>query len=143
MPIIVDLTGTPGTGLELCAVWLNLASEPADAQSYSKVGGPLSASTTARGEIRQLANRRRLVRQGSVTGEDDLAESMQITLVHLDREQVAWLRSKTGQLLCFRDHVGSKFYGAYMESPREVQPQFRDWTDVKLSINQVTYSEAV
>lgn len=143
MPIIVDLTGTPGTGLDLCAVWINVASNLADVRSFTKVGGPLSTGTTARGEVRQLANRRRLIRQGSVTGDADLAETLQVSLVHLNREQVAWLRDRTGVLMCFRDHVGSKFYGTYLETPREVQPQFRDWIDVRLSVDQVTHTEAV
>lgn len=143
MPIIVDLTGTPGTGLDLCAIWINVASELADARGFTKVGGPLSANTKARAEVRQNANRRRLIRQGSVTGLDDLAETMQVPLVHLDRGDVGWLRDRTGQLLCFRDHVGTKFYGTYLETPREVQPQFRDWIDVRLSVDQVTHSEHI
>lgn len=145
MPIIVDLTGTPGTGLDLCAVWLNPQAQPADAHAFSKVGGPLSVTTRARVEVRQLANRRRLIRQGSVTSNTavDLAETLQVQLVHLDREQVDWLRAHTGLLMCVRDHVGSKFYGVYTETPREVQPQFRDWMAVTLSLDQVTHSEAV
>ena len=143
MPIVVDLTGPPGTGLDLTAVWLNTASDLADARSFVKVGGPLAATTRARGEIRQLANRRRLIRQGSVTGLDDLTESMDVTLVHLSRDDVTWLRNRTGDLMCFRDHVGTKFYGTYLETPREVAPQYRDWINVKLSIEQLTHSEAV
>lgn len=141
MPIIVDLTGPPGTGLDLSAVWLNTASDLSDIRSFVKVGGPLSVSTKARIEIRQLANRRRIIRQGDGTS-IDLVESMKVPLVHLDRDDVAWLRARTGVLMCIRDHVGTKFYGAWEETPREVQPQFRDWMDVTLSIGHVTHSEA-
>lgn len=143
MPIIVDLPVPAGTGLDLCAVWLNDAAEPFDAQAFAYIGDTLSATTTARVEVRQLANRRRLIRRGSVTGPVDLAESFQVTLVRCTREQVAWLRSKTGVLLCVRDHVGSKFYGVYTEAPRTVSAAYRDRIDVNLSIDQVTHSEAV
>ncbi|CAI9417392.1 hypothetical protein [Nocardioides sp. T2.26MG-1] len=143
MPIIVDLAAEPGTGLDLTAIWLNTATDLSDVRSFRKVGGPLSANTKARVDIRQLANRVRLIRQGSVTGAVDLAESQSVPLVHLDRDDVAWLRARTGVLMCFRDHVGTKFYGAWSETPREVQPQFRDWIDVKLSVDQVTHPEAV
>lgn len=145
MAIIVDLTGVPGTGLDLCAVWLNDAADPADVYAFEYVGDSLSSTTTARVEVRQLANRRRLIRRGNV-GAADLAESMQVTLVRCDREQVAWLQSKTGVLLCVRDHVGTKFYGVYSEAPREVTTtgqDFRDRMDVRLSLDEVTHSEAV
>lgn len=143
MPIVVDLPGPPGTGLDLCAIWVNDASDLSDARSFQKVGGPLSLNTKARGEVRQLANRRRLIRQGSVSGDDDLAETLQVALVHLDRPAALWLRDRTGTLLCFRDHVGSKFYGTYLETPREVQPHDRDWIEVRLSVDQITHTEAV
>ena len=143
MPIIVDLPRGPGTGLDLTAVWLNTAADPADARAFVKVGGPLSATTRARVEVRQLANRRRLIRRGSAGAAVDLAESLLVTLVHLDREKAAWLRARTGVLMCVRDHVGTKFFGVYSESPREVQPHERDWIEVKLSIDQITHSEAV
>jgi hypothetical protein len=142
MPVIVDLTAPPGTGLELCAIWLNTASDLADVRSFTKVGGSLSASSKARAEVRQLANRRRLIRQGS-GGVLDLAEGLQLPLVHLDRDDAMWLRARTGVLMCVRDHVGTKFYGTWVETPREVQPQFRDWINVQLSFDQVTHTEAV
>lgn len=143
MAIIVDLTDTPGTGLDLCAVWLNDAANLADVHAFQYVGDSLSASTMARVEVRQLANRRRLIRRGSV-GVADLAETMQVTLIQCDRDEVAWLKSKTGVLLCVRDHVGTKFYGTFVEAPREVAttgPDSRDRMDVRLSLDEVTHSE--
>lgn len=142
MPIIVDLTGPPGTGLDLSAIWLNTATDLSDVRSFTKVGGPLSANTKARAEVRQLANRTRLIALGSA-GVVDRVESEQVSLVHLDRDDAAWLKARTGVLMCIRDHVGTKFYGTWVEAPRQVQPQFRDWIDVSLSIDQVTHSEAV
>lgn len=142
MPILVDLPTPVGTGLDLCAIWLNDATQLEDARAFATAGDSLSASTQARVEVRQLANRRRLVRRGSVSGAVDLAESLQMTLEWCDREQVAWLRSKTGVLLCVRDHVGTKFYGVYTESPREVPTAYRDRVNVRLAFDQVTHSEA-
>lgn len=142
MAIIVDLSGVPGTGLDLSAVWFNTASGLADVRAFAYIGDSLSSSTAARAEVRQLATRRRLIRQGDASGAIDLIESMQVTLVRCDQEEVAWLRARTGVLMCVRDHVGTKFYGTWLESPREVQSTYRDRIDVKLSIDQVTHSEA-
>lgn len=142
MPIIVDLPVDLGAGLDLSAIWLNDAADPVDCRAFAQAGDSFSVSTTARVEVRQLANRRRLIRRGSVSGAD-LAESLSVTLVQCDRAQVAWLRSKTGVLLCVRDTVGTKFYGVYVEAPREVAAAYRDRIDVKLSLDQVTNSEAV
>lgn len=143
MPIIVDLSGPPATGLDLSSIWLNTASDLSDVRAFSYIGDSLSANTSARVEVRQLANRRRLIRQGGTATAVDLAESVQVTLVRCDREEVAWLRLRTGVLMCVRDHVGSKFFGVWREAPREVQSADRDRIDVRLSIEQVTHSEAV
>lgn len=143
MPIIVDLTGPPGTGLDLSAIWLNTAADLSDVRSFTKVGGPLSANTKARVDIRQLAaNRTRLIQLGAA-GRVDRAESETLPLVHLTREDVAWLKARAGVLMCLRDHVGTKFYGAWREAPREIQTHERDWINVSLSVEQVTHSEAV
>lgn len=141
MPIIVDLTGPPGTGLDLSAIWLNTASDLSDVRAFTKVGGPLSANTKARVDIRQLANRTRLIQLGAA-GVVDRVESETLPLVHLTREDVAWLKARTGVLMCLRDHVGTKFYGAWLEAPREIQTHERDWINVSLTIDQVTHSEA-
>lgn len=143
MPIVVDLTGAPGTGLELSAIWLNTASDLTDVQSFEYTGDSLSANSRARAEIRQLASRRRLIRQGGTGGTADLAESMAITLVRCDQQQAAWVRAHTGVLMCVRDHIGSKFYGAWLEAPREIATAYRDRIDVKISIDQITHTEAV
>lgn len=141
MAIIVDLVPPVGTGLDLSAVWLNTASDLSDMRAFAYIGDGLSSSTKARGEVRQLANRRRLIVQGS-GGALDLAESMQVTLVRCDRDDVAWLKARTGVLMCVRDHVGTKFYGSWLEAPRQVDSQYRDRIDVSLTIDQVTHSEA-
>lgn len=143
MAILVDLSGPPGTGLDLAAVWFNVAADLSDVRAFHKVGGPLSLNSRARAEVQQLANRRRLVREGDVTGAIDLADSLQVPLVHLNPDDASWLRNRTGVLMCVRDHVGTKFFGTWLETPREVQSQFRDWINVSLSIDQVTHSEAV
>lgn len=143
MAILVDLSGPPGTGLDLSSIWLNTAADLSDVRAFSYIGDPLSANTAARGGVRQLANRRRLIRQGDVDGAVDLAESMQVTLVRCNQEQAAWVRARTGVLMCIRDHIGSKFFGTWLEAPREVQSAYRDRIDIRLSIDQVTHSEAV
>lgn len=139
MPIIVDPDYASGTELDLVSIFFNAASNLADLRAFRYAGDSLAENTTARGEVRQLANRRRLITRGS----DVPAESFSLTLPHCTREDVAWLRAHVSQLLCVRDHVGTKFYGAYLEVPRQVSTTFRDWTSVQLSLDEVTYSEAV
>lgn len=143
MPILVDLTGPIGTGVDLQAIWLNTATDLSDVRSFAYIGDSLSATTAARVEVRQLANRRRLIRQGGTTGAVDLAESMQLTLVRCDREETAWLRARTGVLMCVRDHVGTKFFGVWSQMPRQVDAGYQDRINVSLSIEQVDHSEAV
>lgn len=141
MPIIVDPILTPGAGVDLCAVFLNTAGNPSDFRAFEHVGDALNPTTTVRAEVRQLANRRRLIRRGTITG-DIAAESYVITLPRCTSADVVWLRAHVGILLCVRDHKGSKFYGAYLDVPREIQTGFPDRTGVKITVDEVTYSES-
>lgn len=138
MPIVVG-PGAAGSTLDLTAIWLNVADDLDDCMAFVRAGDSLSASTTARVEVRQLMNRRRMVR----TGSGGPAESESLTFEQCDRDQLAWLRDRVGVLLCYRDHVGTKWFGVYKDLPREVQTAYRDRIDVKVSLDEVTYSEAV
>ncbi|WP_435744894.1 hypothetical protein [Nocardioides sp. SYSU DS0663] len=127
-----------GAGLYLCAIWLNVAVDPDDVCVFTKVGDGLSLTTDPRVEIRQLANRRRLIRRGV-----NAYESYALTLPGCTPEQGAWLRRNVGELLCIRDHVGTKFYGAYLTLPRELATWTRERVDVKLVVEQADFSEEV
>lgn len=136
MPIVVDLS-VPGSGLELSAVWLNDAADPSDYRSFEYTGESLQATTMARVDVRQLLGRRRLVRIGA----GEFSESQSLTLVRCDRTEVAWLRAHTGVLMCFRDHVGMKFFGVYKDLSRDVATAYRDRIDVKITIESITHTE--
>lgn len=143
MPIIAG-PGDPGSTLDLCAIFINVAADPADFMSFRYAGRGFSVDTAAVAEIRQLVNRRRLITRGAgQPGAPMVAESQQITLSKCDREQVAWLKGHAGTLVCLRDHVGGKFYGAYLALPRNVETRTRDRIEVTLNVEQVTHSEAV
>lgn len=141
MPIIVDLTPAEGSSLGLCAIFLNAAVEPADFVALRYAGDSLSISTTADVEVRRLANRTRLIRKG--TGAVAQLESMGVTFQRCSPTDVAWLRDHVGQLVCVRDHVGGKFFGVYTDVARDVATAWRDRSTVKITLEQVTYSEAV
>ncbi|MDN4173913.1 hypothetical protein QWY28_13210 [Nocardioides sp. SOB77] len=140
MPIIVDLAPVPadGAGLELCAVWLNSAADPADACAFRFVGDAIPRRTAGRAEIRQLMNRRRIIRRGTRT-----YDTFTLDLVSVTTEQAQWLRDHVEQLLCIRDHVGSKAYVTYLELPLEFRTGRRDRSDVKLTLDEITHTEAV
>ena len=148
MAIVVDPTTTPGAAVDLTAVFLNDAADPADFLALEYAGDALSVNTTARVEVRQLVGRTRLVRRGT-----DTSESFTVTFEGCTREQAAWLRGHVGTLLCIRDHVGTKFFGVYAEAPREVDTRYPNHRDpgatrqarirVSLTITQVTHSEAI
>lgn len=138
MPIIVDLAAEPGSSLDLCAIWFNLAANPADLCAFRYVGDGPTLTTDPRAEIRQLAGRRRLIRRGTAA-----YDSHALTLTGCRPDQVAWLRDHVAQLMCIRDHVGTKFYGTYLSLPREFATWTRKRADVKLVFDQVTYSEAI
>jgi len=141
MPIVVGPDLTAGAGVDLCAVFLNDAADPTDLQSFEYVGDTLSPTTTSRVEVRQLIGRRRLIRHGD--DDSSVFETYAITLPRCTTEEVEWLRDHVGVLLCVRDHKGAKFYGTYAEAPREIQTKFPDRTQVKITVEQVTHSEAV
>lgn len=151
MPIIVDPTLIPGTGLDLTSVYLNNAADLSDYQAFSYAGDSLNLTATALAEVRQNVNRRRLVATGVVQasggGTVAVSEALAVTFPYLDLEGARWLRDHVGMALCVRDHVGSKFYAAYMSVPREVETFYRNQaatgiiTSVSLTLEQVTFPE--
>ncbi|GEP38894.1 hypothetical protein NPS01_25570 [Nocardioides psychrotolerans] len=139
MPIVIgDGVGEPGGTLAFCAIWFNLAANPADLCSFRKADEKIGITIDTRTEVRQLANRRRIVRRGVAA-----YTSIDLSLPHCEPAQIEWLRDHAGQLVCVRDHVGTKVYVVYAQLPREVLTRVRDWADVKLSLDEITHTEAV
>lgn len=138
MPIIVDEPLAPGTGVELCAVWLNDAADPSDLCAFEYAGDAISFTVDGRAEVRQLINRRRVIRRGSRA-----QQSLSFSLPEVTPAQAAWLRAHVGQILCVRDHVGTKVHAVYLDLPLEVETDFRSRRSAKISLEQVSFSEAV
>lgn len=140
MPIIVDdpaLSSSSAT-LQLCAIWMNDATEPADLCNFRYAEDSFGLTVTPRAEVRQLANRRRVVRRGTRT-----YTAIGLSLISCTPTQIQWLVDHVGEIICVRDHVGTKVYGTYLELPREVLTRVRDKANVKLTIEQITFSEAL
>lgn len=140
MPILIDQPLEPGTSVDLCAVFFNAADDPVDMLAISRPVDGLSANLVAAAEVRVLAARRRLVSTGAGGGP---AASWRVTLPRLTRDQVAWLDAHVGTIVCVRDHIGTKLFGTYLEAPRDIAVQYHDWISVSLSLEAVSYSEAV
>jgi hypothetical protein len=138
MPIIVDDELALGSGLQLRAVWLNSASDPADLCAFDYAGDSITIATRSRAEVRQLAGRRRVVRRGGRT-----YEAFTVGFEDCTPDQVEWLKDHVGVLLCVRDFVGSKVYAVYTETPREIDCGRRFRTDVKISLDEIDHSESV
>lgn len=142
MAVIVDPAVPPlADGVNLCAVWLNNAANPADLVALSYAGDALNLTASGRAEVRQLAGRRRVVRRGWKVYLSGSLQFQEVT-----GEQSRWLQDHVGIVLCFRDHVGTKFFGMYAESPRQVAT----WTvtgeylsGVSITVDEVDFSEAV
>jgi hypothetical protein len=143
MPIIVDLPEAldPDTGLQLCQVYLNAADNPADFCAFRFAGESISITSSSRAEVRQLIGRRRIVRTGT-----EVYDQIGLDLRWLTSAQQQWLRDHVAQIVCVRDHVGTKVYGAYLDLPREIStsPMAGAYVaSARVSLDEITFSEAV
>lgn len=138
MAIVVASPLPFGSGLSLCAIWLNDANDLADVCSFRYAGPSIGITPSLDVDVQQLVGRRIL------TGSDTrIYQSFDITLRRCDTNQVLWLTDHTGRLLCIRDPYGSKAYVVYREAPREIPAGFPGLTSVKLTLEQITHSEAL
>lgn len=131
----------PVTGVTLTEVWLNSAANPADSLSFEYAGDAIKSTTGERVDVRQLANRRRLIRRGARS-----YVSVSLTLPWCTADQVAWLFAHVGELVCLRDHVGSKVYGVFEAVPREASTTPIGGvylSEVSLSFDEIDFSEAI
>ena len=137
MPIVYDAT-TSATVVFLNDVWLNAATDPTDATSFNMVGDAIKVESSVQVTAQQMAGGRvRLVTKPGKTW------STGLTFYHCTPEQTAWLDAHQGQIVCFRDHQGTKFFGFYSQVPVSESTSYRDQGDVELSITSCTFSQAV
>lgn len=139
MPTDVATPLPTGVGLELCAIWLNDVEDLTDMCAFRYAGDSVTITSTVRVEVRQLANRRRLIRRSS-----KVYDSFSLTLRSCTADQVQWLRDHVGRLLVYRDPYGSKAFVVFTDSPREVGTDHYSMqkSHVKVTFDQIDYSEA-
>lgn len=144
MPIIVDLNDgglDPATGLSLRQIYLNPADNPADLCAFTYAGDSIKIDADPRAEVRQLINRRRIIRTGT-----RVYDQISLDLRWVSAAQQQWLRDHLATVVCVRDHVGTKVYGAYLQLPRDVPttPIGGDYrAAVQLRLDEITFTEAV
>lgn len=119
----------------LSTLWVSDAANPS--QSYALPLSSLKWKTTKTGDVRTYGGgRRRLVtRKGTYRTAD-------ISLSFADRTTVRLLESWAGRLLLFRDPMGRKVYGVYLE-PQIEEIDGDDGASVSFTITEVTRSEEV
>jgi hypothetical protein len=123
--------------ITLKTVWLNLASEMTNYQSFPYMS-KLAPSTERAGEDRDYANGRiRLVLKGA------RKQSFQLTLPNCTRAQINWLEQHTGELMLVRDDRGRKVWGTYFKIMLDENSTDIDLGDVDITFKQITHSEAV
>lgn len=124
--------------LDPCAILFNTAADLTDYMAFD-MAPQIQASQSKDARISTLANGRErlLVRAGS-------RQAAGLRFEFCTREQVEWIEAHEAVLLCYRDHLGRKFYGMFI-SPQideDVWPG-TDRANISLSFREVTHSEAV
>jgi hypothetical protein len=125
-----------GASVTLKTVWLNLASDLTQSQSFPQLSA-LNIATTQPGEVRTYANGRlRLVTRAG------LARAISLTLPECDRDQIAWLENNVGKLMLVRDDRGRKIWATYFTMPVDENRYNMDG-NITLALNEVTHSDVV
>lgn len=121
--------------VNLETLWVTDLVNPAE--SYPLPLSGLNWKTVKEGEVRTYGGgRRRLVTRKTKYRAAD------VNLSFCDRSTVRLLEEWTGRLLLWRDPMGRKFFGVYME-PSVDEIDGADGASVSLSLTEVTYSEEV
>lgn len=119
----------------LTTLWASPVSDPSN--SYALPLSSLSWTTTKTGDVRSYGGgRRRLItRKGRF-------RSAEVAFDYCDRATVELLEAWTGILLCFRDPMGRKIFGFYLDVTSD-EFDGDDGASVSFSITEVTHSEEV
>ena len=122
--------------ITLETLWLNDADDPADLASFPFMSS-LNSSPQQNVTITAFAGGRQIaiVTPGS-------ANQVSVNLAACTASQRAWLETHAGTVVCVRDDRGRKFYGVYV-SPSSDEHAYNDDADSSLTLNEVTFSEAV
>lgn len=137
MPIITESTTPSTTAVILGTVWLNVADDPTDFLSLPTMSS-LSVTTEKSSEVRRLANGR----LRTITRAGGPRRRVAVSATYVTRAEVEWLEEHVGVLLCVRDDRGRKVFGVYHTVQIDEHRGIEDG-GVSLSVDEVTYSEAV
>lgn len=148
MAIVLSTPLPVGTGLDLKAIWFNAASDLADVMAFQYAGDSYDIAPTSQAEGRVLANRIRLTRTGTKS-----YAPISLSLERISPVQLLWLDDHKGQLMCFRDPIGTKLYGFYKLVALSVSTLPTDehgnadldgdlYAVAKVSFEQIDHSEA-
>lgn len=120
----------------LTTVWMNLASDLTQSLVVEFVT-QINPSPQTPGEDRMYGNGRY---RGLTAGATQ--NQVQLAFAGVDPATLATLRAWDGQLVCYRDPSGEKFYGSY-RSPQVSRHPYDADADVTLTVTEKTFSEAV
>lgn len=125
------------TTIILGAVWINLASNLTDVQTFSNTTG-LKVDTDQDGAVRKLANGRLRAVLGATKG-----RTYELNFELCSRTQITWLEDRVGQLVCVRDDRGRKVFGTYFSVPVTELTTRSEYGSVTLTVAETTYDEGV
>lgn len=122
--------------LNLDAVWLNLQSDPSQALQIATVSRRDPGLVTP-GETRMYGNGRYV---GLSSGGPQ--QQFQVTFQAVDWDTWLTLKAWAGKLLLYRDDLGNRVWGRYL-NPQPTSRTSDGYTDVSITFEELTYSEAV
>lgn len=121
-------------------VFLNDAESPSDFAVFAYAGDSYQVASNLGGGVESgyASGRSRLY-----STQDDTT-TVQLTFQWVTAAQTAWLVTHRGRVLCFRDHLGRKVFGAFHEAPVTVSTDPRTYAvdSVQITLTSVTWSEA-
>ena len=123
--------------IQLSTVWINLASDPSDYQSFSMLSA-LRVTKDKPGSVNRYASGRRRLILGAGTD-----YSIALTLPQLTRAQIVWLDLHVGDVVLVRDNRGRKIWCTYFSLPIDEDFSDIEYGDGSLSLQEITYSEVV
>lgn len=124
------------TAIVLCTLWLNSADDPTDVMAFPYLSS-LASTPQQNVQLQPFAQGR--IRAIITPG---TAQQVAVDLAACSGDQRAWLDDHAAALLCVRDDRGRKFYGMYV-APATAEHQYNSDSEVSVTINEVTFSEAV
>lgn len=121
-------------------VFLSDALAPSDFMAFSYLGDNYQVGLTVGGGVdtNYASGRER------VFTTPQRSRSVAVSFQSVTADQIAWLEDHAGRTVCFRDHLGRKVFGVYMDAPETVStdPRLFASDSAVMSLASVTFDEA-